>query len=104
MGVLSHSGSLVILRFRPSGPTTAVFSSSASSLDKGFSCVPPTKSENDGPALSLSLKEVLGWAGFVTPPVAEGGSGVVAKLRVMDDGTGRMLEALPARIEAPRHE
>ena len=55
IGVFNHSGSLVICFFFPFGPTNAVFSAYASD---GSSWRPPTKSENDGPVLSLSENEV----------------------------------------------
>jgi hypothetical protein len=57
MGVFSHSGSRVICFFLPGGPTIAVRNSRASSEVNGLSGS-PTNSENEGTALSSSLKYV----------------------------------------------
>ena len=60
MGVFSHEGNRVISFLRPAGPTIAVLSAYASDGSSGFSLPPETKSENEGPAFSLSLKVVAG--------------------------------------------
>jgi hypothetical protein len=57
MGVFSHAGKRVICFCLPGGPTIAVRSSNASSLDIGSS-LPPTKSEKDGPVFRRSLNDV----------------------------------------------
>lgn len=75
MGVFSHSGNLVICFFRPGGPTIAVRNSRASSAVNGSSGR-PTNSENEGTALSLSLKYVGRLRG-----VSAGGAVSVARLR-----------------------
>jgi hypothetical protein len=64
MGVFSQEGSLVISFFLPFGPTIAVLSSNASSGVRACSTPEPevTKSANEGPVLSLSLKIVFGFA------------------------------------------
>jgi hypothetical protein len=59
MGVLSHSGSLVIFRFFPGGPTMTVLSSRASSWERGASEA-PVKWCNEGPAFNRSEKDVTG--------------------------------------------
>lgn len=64
MDVLSHEGSRVICFFFPSGPTSAVFSAYASDGSNGCSR-PEAKSENAGPALSLSAKVVGRTRGLV---------------------------------------
>lgn len=79
MGVFSHEGSRVISFLRPAGPTSAVLSSYASAGSSGVLSLPPeTKSENDGPAFSLSLKVV--WRRGVVGEllVADGEGSVVA--------------------------
>lgn len=60
MGVLSQGGRRVISFLRPGGPTRAVFRAYASAGSRGSSFLPETKSENAGPAFSLSLKAVAG--------------------------------------------
>jgi hypothetical protein len=57
MGVLSHSGSLVIVFLRPSGPTWAVRISYASEAGRGE--LGDMKSLNEGPVFSLSLNLVV---------------------------------------------
>lgn len=58
MGVLSHDGSRVCSFFRPAGPTMTFSSAYASDGSRGASPPPPTKSENEGPAFSLSRNVV----------------------------------------------
>lgn len=58
MGVFSHSGKRVISFLRPAGPTMAVLRAYASEGSRGSSLPPETKSEKEGPALSLSRKVV----------------------------------------------
>ena len=76
MGVLSQGGSRVISLFLPFGPTSAVLRAYASEASKGASR-PETKSENEGPALSLSAKVVARTRGLVVGR----SSVVVAKVR-----------------------
>lgn len=76
--------------FLPAGPTWAVLSSRASSGVNWGSGV-PTKSANDGPAFSLSLKDVAGLACVAVLVVGGISLIVVAKgLRWRHEGcTGR---------------
>ena len=62
IGVLSHSGSRVMVLFRPSGPTVAVLISYASAGSRGAFGL--TKSLNEGPVFNLSWNRVEGRAGF----------------------------------------
>ena len=64
---------------RPSGPTVAVLISYASAGDSG--ALGLTKSLNEGPALSVSLKAVLALRGCDSVGAAGGLSEVVAKVR-----------------------
>ena len=89
IGVLSHSGSRVCVRLRPSGPTWNVRSSSASSCVMGSSGFDETKSANDGPVFRRSEKAL---AGRGWDEVAEGGGRsetVVAKQRFCGMRDGR---------------
>lgn len=79
MGVLSHSGRRVICFCLPFGPTRAVFKAYASEGCSGGS-LPETNSVNEGPALSLSAKEV----GRIRGLVVGMSSVVVANVRVED--------------------
>jgi hypothetical protein len=60
----------------PFGPTRAVFRAYASDGSKGVSW-PPTKSENEGPAFSLSAKRVARTRGLLVGDSTMVGSGVV---------------------------
>ena len=81
IGVFSHSGSRVWVLFLPSGPIWTVRSSNDSSSVNASSFLPDTKSANDGPVFSRSLKVVTGLG--VEDVVAGGGGSliVVAKQR-----------------------
>jgi hypothetical protein len=82
MGVLSHDGSRVISFCLPLGPTRAVFNAYFSDGSSGGS-LPPTKSEKEGPAFSLSANEVGRTRGLeVGDSVAEGSGAAVAKARI----------------------
>lgn len=98
-GVFSHSGSLVICFFLPSGPTITVLSSKASPGVNGFS-LPTTKSPNDGPVFNLSWNVVVARWGFAVALV-EDGSMVVAKVReICEEMAGRVREESESREEA----
>src|SRR5436305_2493417 len=64
IGVFSHEGRRVISFCLPFGPTRAVFRAYASAGSKGGS-LPPTKSENEGPAFSLSANRVARTRGLL---------------------------------------
>jgi hypothetical protein len=92
-GVFSHSGRRVISFFLPGGPTSAVRSSSASEGSRGSAWGLLTKSENDGPALSLFWKVVgfrRGGVGVVSVVVGSGDA--VANPRV--EGSRKDFEDL----------
>lgn len=81
IGVFNHEGRRVISFCLPLGPTRAVFRAYASDGSRGGSS-PPTKSVNDGPALSLSAKCVGRTRGLlVGDSVAEGSGAAVANGR-----------------------
>ena len=88
MGVLSHDGRRVISFFLPFGPTRAVFNAYASEGSKAGS-LPPTNSEKEGPALSLSANLVGRIVGFaVGESVEEGSETAVANERVEGTAMG----------------
>ena len=60
IGVFSHSGRRVCVRFLPAGPTWTVRNSNDSSSESGSSCLPETKLAKDGPVLRRSEKVVAG--------------------------------------------
>ena len=75
IGVLSQEGRRVISFCLPFGPTRAVFRAYASDGSRGGS-LPPTKSENEGPAFNLSAKRVGRTRGLLVGESIEGGSEV----------------------------